>query len=223
MTAILDQKPWQIDPSVTYCPWRPLTTTIDHTNTSKKLNFLILPTDLITVSLPPIASLLQQTEQRLKAAGHNVTIMSNPPQIIETTQRIANGLLGADGGSFTMGLLSSTQETKVPWIESRLKNNPPKTLQQLFALGVKRLEVQKELLSALWKDETVDAIIMPVFPHPVTRHDEFNSANFTMMWNMLDWPAVAIPTGEVSEEDIKKQLTETKAISSWDEANRKLC
>jgi len=223
MTAILDQKPWQLDPSVTFCPWRPITAATSPAKSSKKLNFLILPTDLVTAPLPPILSLLKETEEKLKAAGYTATIMSNPPRIIETTQRIANGLLGADGGSFTMGLLSSTQEPKVPWIESRLKDNPPKTLQQLYALGVKRLEIQKELLSALWKDETVDAIIMPVFPHPVTRHDEFNSANFTMMWNMLDWPAVAIPAGEVTEQDIQKKLTETKSISSWDEANKKLC
>ncbi|RDB19727.1 Acetamidase [Hypsizygus marmoreus] len=64
----------------------------------------------------------------------------------------------------------------------------------------------------------VDALISPVAPFVAPPHGKNTSANYTLVWNVLDYPALVIPVSRVDQELDTKQPAH-KFLSEDDKAN----
>lgn len=71
---------------------------------------------------------------------------------------------------------------------------------------------------------SVDAIILPVAPHPVPEIDRYNAVGYTSSFVLLDYPAGVIPVRKFRETDLElgQEMT-APVLGSWDKANRLLC
>lgn len=219
LKTVADAKLWESEPHVVFSPWRTIP------SKARRMKFLVLPTDLVTTPLPPIQHLLKETTAQLRAHGHQVVVLDNPPAFVKKLHGHSNKLMSFEGGHGSSDLLDATNEPKVPWISTRLKRRDPATLKQIYELNSQFETLLIQSLQ-LWKSsegEDFDAIICPVAPHSTPRIDDWNGAGYTSMFNMLDWPSGSIPARNVSREDLDAPLG-VETGTSWDKVNRtKLC
>ena len=99
-------------------------------------------------------------------------------------------------------------------------------LDKLVDFHAQKTEVETEMLK-IWKDpETgrrLDAIILPVAPHPVPPIDRWNGVSYTSSFVLLDYPAGTMPVRDIKPSDLDEELNSEKSLGSWDKANRELC
>lgn len=82
-------------------------------------------------------------------------------------------------------------------------------MQGFFELNVRRAEAAKTYLK-LFRDNDLDAIVMPPAPHTALPLDCWTKATYTGLWNYLDYPAVVIPVDQVRDIDSADDLSNAK-------------
>ncbi|KAL3444749.1 amidase signature domain-containing protein [Aspergillus insuetus] len=198
-------------------------------NQRKPVTIGVLQSDGLVQPLPPITKVLNEVAAALRRTS-GVNVIDIPvPAALAKCQALAGRLMGVDGGITMMDLLESTGETLIPWLEGRTKRGKPLLLSQLSELQAQRAEIELELRRKLWmldsgNEQKVDAIILPVAPHPVPELDRYNAVGYTSSFVLLDYPAGVVPVRKFVEGDLERGVEmETKTLGSWDKKNRELC
>lgn len=95
-----------------------------------------------------------------------------------------------------------TGEPLVPSLQALepLLLRPGTTLQGFFDLNVRRAEAARTYL-ALFRDNGLDAVLMPPAPHTAVPLDRWSTLTYTGLWNYLDYPAVVIPVDRVRADE----------------------
>ncbi|KAL2820686.1 fatty-acid amide hydrolase [Aspergillus granulosus] len=188
----------------------------------------VLQSDGLVEPLPPITKVLNEVAAALRRTP-GVNVVDIPvPAALAKCQAVAGRLMGVDGGNAMLDLVESTGETLIPWLKSRTKRGKPLTLAQLAELQAQRGEIELELRKKLWMldsedEQKVDAIILPVAPHPVPELDRYNAVGYTSSFVLLDYPAGVVPVRKFGEADLERGVEmEKKVLGSWDRKNREL-
>lgn len=112
-----------------------------------------------------------------------------------------------------------------PEVESVKRTNlaaiPDSTLDEFFALNVARSRA-KATFQQFWLDHRLDALLCPAAPTTATPLDEWSCITYTMLWNLLDYPALVMPAGKISEADAVDDIG-TATFGPEDQQNYKLC
>jgi Asp-tRNA(Asn)/Glu-tRNA(Gln) amidotransferase A subunit family amidase len=198
-------------------------------NQRKPVTIGVLHSDGLVQPLPPITKVLNEVAAALRRTP-GVNVIEIPvPAALAKCQALAGRLMSVDGGITMLDLLESTGETLIPWLQGRTKRGKPLLLSQLSELQAQRAEIELELQRKLWmldsgNEQKVDAIILPVAPHPVPELDRYNAVGYTSSFVLLDYPAGVVPVRKFGEADLERGVElETKTLGSWDKKNRELC
>ena len=186
----------------------------------------ILSTDGIATPLPPIRRLLSDTIHLLNSSGIQTTPL--PPAtttpLLKSCLPLSNAFFSAPSHTHTLSLLSTTSEPLIPWLQGRLKKKGPITIDALLNLQARKIRLQNDSLSSIWKTEDgreIDALICPVAPHPVPGIDRWNTINYTSAFVLLDLPAMTVPIRSVMQADLEEEM-EGECLGGWDRVNRKM-
>ena len=98
---------------------------------------------------------------------------------------------------------------------------PGTTLQGFFELNHRRAKAAKNYLK-LFRDNDIDAILMPPAPHTAVPLNCWTKAAYTSLWNYLDYPAIAIPVDKVRDFDYADDVGNAK-FGPDDEELYRLC
>ena len=102
-----------------------------------------------------------------------------------------------------MPFMTASGEPFVPAVEyTGLVTRPRKTLEEMISLTWSRL-ADRSIFSKIWTTHNIDFILTPPAAHTAVPHDTWLSVTYTAFFNYLDWPAVVLPTGVVSKDDVK--------------------
>ena len=82
-------------------------------------------------------------------------------------------------------------------------------MQGFFDLNVRRAEAATTYLK-LFRDNDLDAILMPPAAHTAVPLDCWTKATYTGLWNYLDYPAIVIPVDQVRDTDSADDLSNAK-------------
>ena len=107
------------------------------------------------------------------------------------------------------------------WQTDGMGSAPQSSLQDYWALRHARTLI-KEAYQKLWIDRTLDVLVMPNAPTTATEHDTWLTTTFTLLWNVLDYPAITIPTGKVTTGDLADDIGNA-AFGELDEKNYRMC
>lgn len=196
---------------------------------STKMTIGILKADGLVEPLPPITKILNEVSQKLQAAGVKVVEIPVPP-VLKKCQALAGKLMGVDDNAPVMDLLEQAGEPLIPWLAGRMKRTKALTVQQLAGLQAQRSTIEREML-ALWtggappgSPRQVDAIVLPVAPHPVPEIDRYGGVGYTSTFVLLDYPAGVVPVRKFNEGDLELGTDMTAPVGgAWDKMNRALC
>jgi amidase len=217
--AVSEQRPWLQDPDVVPSSWSSLASS----GVSRKLRVGIVRRDGVIDPHPPIARLLDEVKNKLRASSVEVVEMDITP-LFSQCQSLANAMFGVEGANAMFDLLESANEPLSPWLSTRLRRKAPLELAKVRELHGKRDELRKKFLS-IWKDRhgEIDAFICPVAPHPVPPVDRYNGVSYTSSFVLLDYPAGTVPVRMFEKKDMEGEMPKTKPLGNWDKANRELC
>ncbi|KAI1154547.1 amidase [Nemania diffusa] len=189
--TVVDAEPWHGDPRCLPIPWRAVAL-------PAKLRIAVLWHDGIVLPTPPVTRALRQTAERLRAAGHEVIDWS--PEEHDQGTELLGRMFVADGGKSVQRELERTGEPLRPEMAAYGEAREIGGF-EYWQLHLERQDFQKRYLDR-WKGAGIDAILSPVTPFSSVEHGKFRHVGYTGVYNVLDYAALAFPTGIVVDQAI---------------------
>ncbi|KAL7907459.1 amidase signature domain-containing protein [Trichoderma velutinum] len=193
LKSIMQSDTWKYDTNVISLPWRDL-------KPSKRLRIGLVEDDGFYTPVPPVRRGLKKAVDKLQ--------QSKAVEIVPLTLPKSKGwyddlfsYFTLSGNEYYLEQLNRTGEPLVPSLEALgLFSGQKTTLQGFFDLNVRREEAARTYLR-LFRDNNLDAILMPPAPHTAVPLDTWTTITCTGLWNYLDYPAVVIPVDVVTDSD----------------------
>ncbi|KAL6803499.1 amidase signature domain-containing protein [Trichoderma sp. SZMC 28012] len=210
LKTIMQADTWKYDSNVISLPWRDL-------KTSKRLRIGLIEDDGFYTPVPPVRRGLKKAVDKLQ--------QSNAVEIVPLTLPEGHGwyddLLSyytLMGNEYYLEQLNRTGEPLVPSVKAlgllsdektSLLSGQKTTLQGFFDLNVRRAEVANTYCR-FFRDNNLDAILMPPAPHTALPLDTWTTVTSTGLWNYLDYPAVVVPVDAVTDSDSIDDISNAK-------------
>jgi amidase len=178
---------------------------------TKKLKLGVLGEDPVFPLHPPVKRALADAVKMLEGQGHQAV------KIPASRAHVANALaLAFAYFSLDDTALSHIAASGEPIIPSIIQGGEDfakfksqshflddieglEGVAKIAALNVKRHTIAEEW-RRIWKEEGLDAVIGPGAQNTAVRHDTYGLPPYTLLLNVLDYPACIIPFGRASSE-----------------------
>ncbi|KAI7549679.1 fatty-acid amide hydrolase [Hortaea werneckii] len=207
--ALLDQQPWDIDTTLIPVPWR---------DVELPTNFTVgvMMDDGIVKPHPPVLRALESTSKRLRAACINVVPWE--PFDHKHGWDIVAALYFPDGGEGYRAEFDKTGEPELPLTTWAIQysRKQPLSVRENWSLNASR-EAYRRAHHQLMKERGVDVILCPAYPGAGALQGTPKYWNYTAIWNILDQPAVVMPSGLRCDRSLDKFDDEYVARSEEDE------
>ncbi|GAW22997.1 hypothetical protein ANO14919_125440 [Xylariales sp. No.14919] len=182
--AVIAAEPWHADPRCLPIPWR-------QAALPAKLKIAVLWHDGIVLPTPPVTRALRHTADKLRAVGHDV--LDWPPEDHALGTQLLMRMFVADGGKAVFRELAKTGEPLRPEMADYGQARELGGF-EYWQLHLERTAFQKRYLDR-WKSAGIDAILAPVTPFSSVENGKFRHVGYTGVYNVLDYAAMAFPTG----------------------------
>jgi amidase len=225
MSTILAAKPWFKDPSLNSLPWR---STILAPTTGEPVTIGILWHDNEVLPHPPVARALKQLIARVETNSHlseRIKFIEFPAYKHAYAWGLLSKLYYSDGGNADRREAALSGEPLSPLLEWLLNEPEVKRLtRSQLELALEDREAFREEYANHWngigavnknneEHETtlpifksynckVDVLLCPVAPYVASPHGKAKYWSYTSLWNLLDYPALSLPTSTVVSEEI---------------------
>ncbi|KAL2426979.1 Amidase [Exophiala dermatitidis] len=184
---------WRYDSTVIPVPWVNL-------KPKQKLRIGLVQDDGMHTPSPPVRRGLKKAADLLRQDQNIELVPLVVPNVKEHYVDLIRywTLLGSEN---YLNLFARTGEPEIPSLQAIGLNSFPGTdLRGFFELNVRRQAATRNYLR-LFRDNAIDAILMPPAPHTAVPLDRWTTASYTGLWNYLDYPALVIPVDTVNESD----------------------
>nr|OQO27347.1 hypothetical protein B0A51_05052 [Rachicladosporium sp. CCFEE 5018] len=232
LRVIGDAKPWLFDPDCLAQNWEQQNSISRSLPGASKsvLRIGIVRTDGHVTPLPPVQRVIEDVASALRSGSSTSStqievVELDLSSLLSRCLKVSNGVFSIDGANTWFDLLESKSEPLSPWLQSRLRRRPAKSIDEVVKLQAQRIALQKEALQ-IWRPDAngqeIHVLICPAAPHPIALVDRWNSVNYTSAFNLLDLPAGVLPVRAVTKQDLAVELNEGKALNGWDKTNREM-
>ena len=225
MRALLDQKPWLLDPSLINLPWKTSNQLRTDATGNRKLRIGLLTDDGVVKPHPPILRGLSTLVSALKSSP-DIEVVDFPPYKHDLAWSTIASLYFGDGGKEEAEAIDASGEPWRPLSKFIIKENPYVKPSGLTVREVWDLTMQREAYRAAYtrhwnsintdlpapdedeneqpepldleggvEERMVDVILAPVGPGCAPPLDGARYWGYTAQWNLLDYPALVFPTG----------------------------
>ncbi|KAJ0375725.1 hypothetical protein COL26b_006047 [Colletotrichum chrysophilum] len=216
METVLSQNPWRYDASAIAAPW-----SAPKSGNAKHLTVGVLPEDPEYPMHPPVRRALEDAVSALLKAGHKVIRLPQDPDCSAGL----GGRLGFQYFFMTSDgldvLANEIGEPLVPSVKRGVhpftKTKPPVSADKPVAhqlsdfLGLR--DAYADSWRKTWREHGLDVVIGPGAISTSVPHDTYGNPVYTLMWNVLDYPAGIIPYGFASKE---KDPSPEKAVAEFE-------
>ena len=192
--AVLNARPALYDSTALDVPWRDVSGQF-----KTKLRLGVLAEEATYPLEPSVRKAIDEVATLLQANGHEIVRLSAEECRTEEAAQVATALFMLDG---TAGrLIQEGGETPIPSVNrivgemGRLPRNfvsdldHTEGLERLSKLSIKRASIS-ESWRTLWTKHKLDAVISPAACGTAPKHDQWSSAPYTVILNLLDVSSV---------------------------------
>lgn len=213
-------EPWLLDPNVTPLPWRE---EVYQSIQQRPLKIGVIFDDGVVKPHPEIEAAVRLAADLLQSAGHEIVIWDTSDHIdcITTMDQFYR----ADGGEDIRRDVEAAGEPMIPHVAALVGSSKPISVYDYWQLSRQKIRAQ-EAYNKKWNESSslpawtengkhkqdhsarpVDVLISPVAPHTAVPHRTARWTGYTKIWNFLNYAALAIPFGTMSQQsDLKGRL-----------------
>ncbi|EOA89243.1 uncharacterized protein SETTUDRAFT_127824 [Exserohilum turcica Et28A] len=203
--SVMSVRPALYDSSVLDVPWRDLS----KSPSTGKLRIGVLSEDPSYPLHPPVKRTMAEAVKLLKAQGHEIYNIDPATAQVDNALMIAFNyfflddkpmeFIAASGEELvtsvkqSMGVFHSVKSTFLDDIAGL------EGVVRVAAINTKR-EAIIEAWREMWKQQKLDVMIGPPAQHTAVPHDTYGLPPYTLLLNVLDYPACVIPFGKSSSQ-----------------------
>ncbi|KAL2808273.1 amidase signature domain-containing protein [Aspergillus granulosus] len=202
MSTVLRAEPWKYDVTASPVPWQDL---VDTTNPQHVLTIGLLPEDPHFPLHPPVRRALDSAIKALSKAGHRI-VQLEP----DTTRDLAYAnrlafqyfVYGPNFDHITSSgepMVASVAKMSSPMFTGPFPVDmelPP--FEKIDALHVARHR-HADAWRRAWVENHLDVLLAPGAQNTAVPHDTYGWPPYTLIWNILDYPACIIPYGRADK------------------------
>ncbi|EFX04898.1 acetamidase [Grosmannia clavigera kw1407] len=196
MEFVIGQRPWDKDARCAPLPWR---TSMYDDVLNRPLVFGVLRYDGVVRPHPPIARVLDETVEKLRAAGH--VIVEWDASLHAELIAVMDAFYSADGGEDVRRDVALGGEPFIPHVARLVDRGPAISVYAYWQLNRRKMALQQAYLDR-WVATACDAVLMPPMPHTAVPHRSCGWVGYTKVWNVLDYPALVLPAGTAAPKDL---------------------
>lgn len=196
-------KPWVTDCTTFPMPWRK----VDKPK-PEGLTVAIMYDDGIVRPTPPITRGLKELEKKLTAAG--VKVVEFKPIKTQLARDTVNKMYACDGNFKQRELLAGSGEPLMKLTKWSLNYGDGAKVYEVAdnrKLNIIRDQLKQEYTDYL-NENKIDFLISPSYSNVAPRPEEVYNWSYTSLFNLIDFPTLAIQTG----------LFQDPAVDKWTEA-----
>ncbi|KLU85758.1 hypothetical protein MAPG_04778 [Magnaporthiopsis poae ATCC 64411] len=218
MESLIRAKPWEADARCTPIPWRE---DVLKQIQDRPLVVGVLYDDEFVRPHPPISRVLKSAIKALQDAGHEV--FEWDAQLHTDCIELMDEYYTVDGGEDIRNDVSAGGEPLIPHVQRLVDRGDAISVYKYWQLNRRKWDLQQAYLekwSSLQSPESgkiADVLVMPPMPHSAVPHRGCKWVGYTKVWNLLDYPAMVIPGGNVVQEDLEAEwdFEERNETDGW--------
>ncbi|KAL3447800.1 amidase signature domain-containing protein [Aspergillus insuetus] len=203
MSTVLGGEPWKYDVTASAAPWQDIS---DAPNRRGVLTIGVLPEDPHFPLHPPVRRALNSAINALTDAGHRIVHLDpHPARDLTYANRLAFQYfiygphidhIASSGEPMvpSVAKMSSPMFTGPFPVDMEL---PP--YEKIDALHKAR-QRYADAWRRVWVEHGLDVVLAPGAQNTAVRHDTYGWPPYTLIWNLLDYPACIIPYGKAAKE-----------------------
>ncbi|KAG5980476.1 hypothetical protein E4U55_003989 [Claviceps digitariae] len=198
MMTVLDARPNRYDITAHTGPWQ-------KQPTPGPLTIGLVCEDENFPLHPPVRRAMDSAVEALAAAGHSVVRLPNSAdRSISYGNRLAYQYIVS---APQVDYLAASGEPPVNSVSHRyhpMFTGPfpvPQELEPFEKMNALHMAVQRyqEAWRRAWVDNAIDVFLAPAAQNTAVAHDTYGWPPYTVLWNLLDYPACVIPYGRASK------------------------
>ncbi|CAI7663578.1 unnamed protein product [Penicillium glandicola] len=203
-SVVADGQAWKYDPSAVGVPWQTIPAS---TNANGSLTIGVLGEGKYFPLHPPVKRALDRAVEALTRAGHRIVRIcgDDEAQSLAYASRVAfqyfeygprKDIIAASGEpAITSVAKNAGPMFSGPWAAQQGLG----PFETILALHAARQRVD-DAWRQIWVDQKLDVILAPGAQGTAVSHDTYGWPPYTVIWNVLDYPACIIPFGKASKE-----------------------
>ncbi|PYI07959.1 amidase [Aspergillus sclerotiicarbonarius CBS 121057] len=188
--TVLSSEPWCLDSTALRIGWR-------HVPPKKRLSIGLYMGDKDFPLFPPVKRALRSTQSALEMAGHYVHLVTDAPSFHDGLKLAAQYFL-LDGKQTPLQHVLEGDEQPIKALEYTSPatlvgtQDPTSTLDDVWNANTS-LIAYREKMAEVWRQYKLDVLICPGHFSTAGPHDTYGPPIYTVIWNMLNFPASIIP------------------------------
>ncbi|KAF4464733.1 glutamyl-tRNA(gln) amidotransferase subunit A [Fusarium albosuccineum] len=188
-SAVLDQEPWEVETSLVPLPWKRI-----EPFTPEQITVGIIWDDGLVRPHPPVTRALKHAVARLRQAG--VKVVDFEPYNHSEGLDIVTALYFPDAARTQKDILAQGGEPIAPLTQFAFSVSRQEALSiaENWALNARR-DAYREEYHRIMKERGVDFILCPAYVGAAAALGTGQYWLYTAIWNILDQPCMAFPTG----------------------------
>ncbi|PYH30137.1 general amidase GmdB [Aspergillus neoniger CBS 115656] len=203
MSTIINAGPWKYDSTASAAPWSYPKASAEE---PRQLTIGILPESKDFPLHPPVKRALQTAISALKTKGHHIVYSSETPGIdFAYANRLAFQYFIYGPHTDHIAASGEPPVTSVAKMSSPMFTGPFPVDMELPPFEMidalhKARKAYAEAWRKTWVENNLDVLLAPGAQNTAVPHDTFGWPPYTVVWNLLDYPACIIPYGKASKE-----------------------
>ncbi|KAL3496394.1 amidase signature domain-containing protein [Aspergillus germanicus] len=198
-----DAKPWEKDCFLYPHPWQSLPLPV-----ASRLRIGVWASNGFLHLHPPVERGLQVAQERLRQAGVELVEFNGPD--ISDVWELQKEWTELQDMSYLRELLSTephTEIVKATAIITKKTPPPPPTVEYIHSMNA-RISTLVRAMHEAWNREgkPLDALLWVTAPHTAVPFDKYTYLGFTGLFNVIDWPAMALPLNMFANKAIDKKV-----------------
>ncbi|KAF5375264.1 hypothetical protein D9758_000467 [Tetrapyrgos nigripes] len=210
--TVYGAQPWIKDMSLTPLPWGFWTP--KWTGTGGKIRLGVLWDDGVVLPQPPIRRAMRAMVDALKTTNA-FEIVDYKPNLHADLISTAYKLYLPDGGASVRERAAGEPLCQLTEWCLGLPEVKDHTIHELWALNLERDRIKK-LYGDHWNSQQVDAVLCPAGVGPAQPLQTSKHWGYTIVWNLVDYPAVVFPTGLQADPSIDLKDSPREPWSKYD-------
>ncbi|KAL2800986.1 amidase signature domain-containing protein [Aspergillus keveii] len=205
MATVLSGETWRYDSSSASAPWGssiPAEKSVE----GRLLTIGILPEDPQYPLHPPVHRALTSAIDALRRKGHRLIQLPDPKTDNDTSTAYASRLAWqyftyspfinhmAPSGEPP---ITSVAKVASPLFTGELPISEEDIFKKLSALHLAKKDYS-DFWRKTWAEYSLDVVLAPGAQNTAVPHDTYAWPPYTVMWNLVDYPAIIIPYGKAS-------------------------
>ncbi|KAJ5810238.1 general amidase-B [Penicillium pulvis] len=220
-TVLSEGKAWEYDSAAFAAPWNDSPRATTENNGS--LTIGVLAEDKEFPLHPPVKRALNQAIAKLTRAGHRIVYLESDKEELSVAYLSRLAFQYFIYGPSDDNIKSSGE----PLVKSVARFDSPMftgpfpvdmeldTFEKINKLHKARTRVNNAWRQ-VWVDQKLDVVLAPGAQNTAVAHDTYGWPPYTVMWNVLDYPACIIPFGKASKElDPEPMKTDDKVQPNY--------